>query len=369
MHTGPTEMHAPLLAKRDGAATPRACHDLWAALLFAANVLCIAILAGNNPRFNVPDQDASWLIAPLLAFLFLSATGAALATGWMAVLVVNASSIIYGTIYLVIALSAMASIYALAVGSFVGALILALTCAGTYWSYLLQRPRIPFASAVLVVSVQSIQKNCIALTLCAYAVLTATLLWVVLWSIATDTVFAHHISKGDSWLKWTKVFAALLSLYWGCQLGKAVLMATVAGTLASWWFVPSQPRPVVGTFLRVVSWSLGSLCLGSLLVSIIKAAHALVQLMRAALNREASERRRFGEGENAGECLQMCLLLVLQSLLSMVEQATTYFSKYAFCYVAAYGLGFVEASSRVVRLFRDRCALLPCGSAVCQSRC
>jgi hypothetical protein len=34
-----------------------------------------------------------------------------------------------------------------------------------------------------------------------------------------------------------------------------------------------------------------------------------------------------------------------------------YFNKYAYCYVAAYGLGFVESAKKVTQLFTDRLGL------------
>lgn len=52
-------------------------------------------------------------------------------------------------------------------------------------------------------------------------------------------------------------FFWIVSLTWGGMVLRSVVSATVAGSVASWWFSPSDPAPVRGAFLRAMNGSLG----------------------------------------------------------------------------------------------------------------
>merc|ERR1711971_119363 len=70
------------------------------------------------------------------------------------------------------------------------------------------------------------------------------------------------------------VFAMLLSYYWTAQVIKNVCHVTVAGTVGTWWFTPIEARSfcshgVRDSFVRSVTTSFGSICLGSILVAIV----------------------------------------------------------------------------------------------------
>lgn len=71
------------------------------------------------------------------------------------------------------------------------------------------------------------------------------------------------------------------------------LSCTYAGTVASWWLLPNQEINTRSAFKRAVTTSLGSICLGSLIIAIIKAvryayththAQSLVHVLRVAIS-------------------------------------------------------------------------------------
>ena len=107
------------------------------------------------------------------------------------------------------------------------------------------------------------------------------------------------------------IFVLLLSYHWTFQVIKNVVHVTVAGTVGTWWFVPTEASSVCShgvrdSFLRSITTSFGSICFGSLLVAIIEASKNMVRSLR--------------ESEDGGGillCLAECLLSCLQDVLEV----------------------------------------------------
>lgn len=137
------------------------------------------------------------------------------------------------------------------------------------------------------------------------------------------------------------IFALLLSYHWTFQVIKNVVHVTVAGTVGTWWFIPSDAksccsRGVRDSFFRSVTTSFGSICFGSLLVAIIEALKNMVRNLR---NSE--------DGGGVLLCLAECLLSCLQDILE-------YFNLWAFVFVGLYGYTYLEAGKNVLNLFKTR---------------
>ena len=126
----------------------------------------------------------------------------------------------------------------------------------------------------------------------------------------------------------------------------------MSGTLAYWWFEPSTRQPVLLSLWRSLSWGFGSLCFGSLIVSALQALRGVLRLIRAGIRKQEGRERR--EGDELAACLKVCLLFAVETILSFFERIMSYLNKYAFCYVAAYGYGFVDSGRHVIRLFSER---------------
>ena len=68
-------------------------------------------------------------------------------------------------------------------------------------------------------------------------------------------------------------FGFLISLYWGGSVIMNIVHVTVAGSFASWYFlypVQKQENPTWKSMMRALTTSFGSICLGSLIVAIVK---------------------------------------------------------------------------------------------------
>jgi len=130
-----------------------------------------------------------------------------------------------------------------------------------------------------------------------------------------------------------KMLLLTLSLYWVWQYIASTVHVIVSGAFASWYFFGSRASSVVLGSLRRGLWSAGSVCFGSLIVSMLQL------LMRAVGGGETDVHGRSNQNPLA------------QMVWSCAGQLIKFFNKYAFCYVAIYGQSFTEAGKSVYSLF------------------
>ena len=189
------------------------------------------------------------------------------------------------------------------------------------------RQRIDFSVALLSTVAQLIQEYP-AMLLLALAAWLLQLLWLLLWSAAFS--FTALQSQQAAVL-----FLLLLSFLWTAQLIKAVLHCSIAGTVAAWYFLsPNVPRePTARALRRALTTSFGSLCLGALVASSLKALRAGTRLAFAS---------HAGRG-GAAELVRSCVLC----LLGFLDVLVRFFNEYAYTQVAMYGKGFTTASRDV----------------------
>jgi hypothetical protein len=365
--------------------------DIWAGLFFLANVVLIAYLAVQSVyllKFDKTDQTPSeeqetnydWSIIKAIAAFAVILTALAAGTGsWvLSFLIQHSENLIEMVMWGNIALQAFCAVVCLVTLQLFGVLMFALFAGLNYWYLLSVRDRIPFSSTVLGTACKAVQANYTGLVTTAFSALFVQLAWVLVWVVAfigvmyatdattpEDTPARRNLSPGQHYrnddfnddmvdaqqedqqgsLAGLYYFLMFLSLYWGVQVIKSVVQTTVAGTLACWWFQPKREAPVRGSLFRALTTSFGSICLGSLIV-------AVIQAIRETLNSLKRQAQR-GDGRNRS-ALTVCLLMVLDTLLSWIEQAMQYFNKYAYCYVAAYGTDFLASGRLVTALFYSR---------------
>jgi hypothetical protein len=283
----------------------------------------------------------------------------------------NATRLIQMSLYTAIATNVILTVVLLISGVFWPAI---LTGLGAFFTWMYARyvwHRIPLAAANLKVAIASIQSQ-LGVAFLGLATIPVYLVWWALWiyfflctlntpfmkSQVESTKIVHSSGfKGDddyvntleasySSLWYFLVFLMLVSFYWTIQVIGNTVQTTVAGSVGTFWFVPEEAMgccsPALGSSLfRSLTYSFGSICLGSLIVAIIQAMQAMV--------RQAEEQAR--NNRDGGGALILCLA---QCLLSMLEAAAEYFNKWAFIYTGLYGYSYLEAGHNVLTLFRER---------------
>lgn len=132
----------------------------------------------------------------------------------------------------------------------------------------------------------------------------------------------------------------LFSIYWTSQVVKNISTVSVSGTIGTWWFTPRHANSflsdaVTDSLKRSVTFSFGSICLGSLLTAILQVVVDNLRSMR--------RQPRLG----VFFCIIACLLQYLEHLLE-------YFNKWAFVYVGLYGYKYMDAGKMAMSLFKSR---------------
>ncbi|KAH9868933.1 putative choline transporter, neither null mutation nor overexpression affects choline transport [Plenodomus biglobosus] len=133
------------------------------------------------------------------------------------------------------------------------------------------------------------------------------------------------------------------AMYWISEWLKNTIHTTISGVYGSWYFNPnSMPKGATrGAFKRAVTYSFGSISLGSLLVAIIQ---FLRQLCSAAQRNAASD----------GNVVGAILFCVLGCLISLLNWAVEFLNRYAFSYIALYGKSYVAAAKDTWKMIKDR---------------
>ena len=134
-------------------------------------------------------------------------------------------------------------------------------------------------------------------------------------------------------------FLFFVSFYWTHQVMKNVVRVSVSGVVGTWWFSPAEAASLCSdavrhSLIRSTTSSFGSICFGSLIVTIL---NMLINALHSARNSRNS----------ILNCIVMCILHYIESLVE-------YFNKWAYVYVGLYGYGYVDAGRRVIGLFKTR---------------
>mmetsp|Transcript_16338 Transcript_16338/g.34181 ORF Transcript_16338/g.34181 Transcript_16338/m.34181 type:complete len:574 (+) Transcript_16338:106-1827(+) len=321
----------------------------------------------QNHENNDIDDGASSMAAlwtPLVSSLIVAPL---LSIAAMVFMSRNAIALIHASIWISIGLCALVAVLNIAVNPLGSVIFGVLTgCLVCYARAV--RDKIPYAAENLKCAIAVVKTN-FGLVLLSFGATVSFLGYSVIWVLA----FGAAMNKGVMWTEttydssdafggdddWTMAsssssnsnkdlsalggfvgFFFILSFYWTHEVIKNVVRTTVAGVVGTWWFSPSEASSfcssaVRDSFFRSTTYSLGSICFGSLIV-------AVLHIIRNSLRRTSNNR-------DAGilRCMAHCILAYIEALVE-------YFNKWAFIYCGIYGYSYVEAGKRVMNLFKTR---------------
>jgi len=197
--------------------------------------------------------------------------------------------------------------------------------------FYLVRSRIPFASVMLEASIKVVARFP-ALFAVAYAALVVQLAWLVFWTVTWIHVWPVVGNNA--------VIAMIMvsSLFWTAQVIKNVVHVTASGVAASWYFLyDCLPRnPTCKSLSRTLGISMGSICLGSLITSFVKALRTVLDAAR--------------KSNDGTPTLTVLVAALLMRWLDLVVQ---YFNVYAFTHVAVYGKPYVESAKDTYKMLKE----------------
>lgn len=150
--------------------------------------------------------------------------------------------------------------------------------------------RIPFASINLLTACTAIRKNG-GVVIVAYFFVALAFGWTMLWSVGLMGVWDQVVTTNQfgqsevSGSGWGYLFLLLLSYFFTHQVIQNTTHVVVAGTVGAWWFSPEDATSccssgMMGSVIRALTTSFGSICFGSLLVAIIQALKGMAQMAR-----------------------------------------------------------------------------------------
>ncbi len=206
--------------------------------------------------------------------------------------------------------------------------------------------RISFAACNLATATSAVKAN-LGLSFVAYSSLISMFGWSAFWLVSA--VPTLYVTSGcdaqagacEKEANGLIVFTLLISYYWTFQVIQNTVQVTVAGVVGTWWYVPTEAssfcsRSIGDSYTRSLTYSFGSICLGSLIVAVVESLITMTRNLRES-----------GDGGSVFLCIAECILSLLRDIIE-------YFNRWAFTYVGVYGYSFIEAGKNVTNLFKSR---------------
>lgn len=218
-----------------------------------------------------------------------------------------------------------------------------------YWSW---RKRIPFSVLMLTTAID-VAKNYGHVYLVSFLGGIVAIAFAAWYAVTVVAIFARYSTGNnpacapngdcsDGKVAGLIVFCTF-TMYWMSEWLKNTIHTTISGVYGSWYYSSRNfPKHATrGAFKRSMTYSFGSISLGSLFVAII---NFLRQLCSMAYQSQASE----------GDIISMCIICCLQCILSMIQWAIEFVNRYAFSYIALFGKAYFPAAKATWKLIKDR---------------
>jgi len=324
------------------------CNDVFFALLFIAHFIGVLVLVGLVGKATIADLDqgeeSSTPIAVdirqvLQSLMAAAAASFVFAAFWLSVMKRCSDTIIKCAFFINIVMLLLSLAACLVSRFIVGAIVFGIMAGFTILYYCAVRSRIPFTQAVIRVALVAIQTHPGPIAV-SYVLAVLQIGWLALWSFATLCVY-HLMGSDQTGARGLVYFVCLISLYWTCQVLKNVGHVTTSGTVATWWLVPANTRPTMGSLKRACTTSFGSICFGSLIVAVLEALRNVLQQVRLQAQRS----------DNVAAVFVLCCA---QCVLGCVESLIAFMNKYAYKQIAIYGKDFISAARDTWELFKAR---------------
>ncbi|KAF2125083.1 DUF580-domain-containing protein [Dothidotthia symphoricarpi CBS 119687] len=340
-------------------------NDLWAGLLFIAVFLGYIVVSGisihgysKNISFNGGiygsqndfGLDSNTII--LFAFVLGMATIFSFAYMWAARTFTKQFIWITGILNIVFGFAT--AIYMLSRKYWSGGIVFLIFNIFFVICFISWIPRIPFSVLMLQTAIDvsktyghtyvvSLIGGLLAAVLGAWYSVTLVSIYVQF----TPSTNNPACSNGTGGCSNAKVIGLLVfvtfAMYWISEWLKNTIHTTISGVYGSWYFSPNHmPKGATrGAFKRAITYSFGSISLGSLLV-------AIIQFLRQICS--AAQRSASSDGNIVGSIL----FCVLGCLIGLLNWAVEFLNRYAFSYIALYGKSYIAAAKDTWKMIKDR---------------
>ncbi|KAI8949163.1 duf580 domain-containing protein [Xylaria longipes] len=342
-------------------------NDLWAGILFllvcagfvAVSGLAIHGYASEKGTYGNGIYDSNSRAGlntnTIVLFAFVLAVAVVFSYSYVLLARTFPRTFIWVTGILNIVFGLVTAIYMLYRHYWSGGIVFLIFTAFWIFAFITWIPRIPFSALMLETTVD-VSKSYGHVFLVSFLAGILGAAFAAYYSVTFVAVYAKYspnggnpaCSTGGGGCSTGKVTGLLVFItfasYWISEVLKNVTHTTVSGVYGSWYFFnPSeQPRAVTrGALKRSLTYSFGSISLGSLLVAII---NFLRQLCSIARQNEMAQ----------GNIVASILFMVLGCLIGLLDWAVQFLNRYAFSYIALYGKAYIAAAKDTWTMIKQR---------------
>jgi len=168
-------------------------------------------------------------------------------------------------------------------------------------------------------------------------VIRLALMWCLLQSIICTGFFVMAVGGFAKYGIFAFIYL-MFSTYWTAEVLSNIMVVTVSKLAASWCTGARQiVNPVFTSFKFSTTYALGSICFGSLIVSILKTMRMVARMVANSSGNSAF-----------GRIIALCCLCILQCIENLVR----YFNEWAYAYIGMYEKDFSTSASKVWDLLR-----------------
>jgi len=215
--------------------------------------------------------------------------------------------------------------------------------------------RIPFAALMLKTSVDVSRKygHTYIVSFVGGLVAAAISAWFSVTLVAIYTAYSpsdNNPSCASGGCSQGKVIGLIafvtFTMYWVSEWIKNTIHVIIAGIYGSWYFNPHNPAKGAtrGATKRALTYSFGSVSLGSLFLAIIQFLRMIVSVARSQAAQEGG----------VGGAIGYVVFCILGCIISLLQWAAEFFNKYAFVHIALYGKAYFAAAKDTWKMVKDR---------------
>ncbi|ODV76844.1 protein PNS1 [Suhomyces tanzawaensis NRRL Y-17324] len=231
-------------------------------------------------------------------------------------------------------------------------LVFTLLSAWCYWS---ARSRIPFSATVLQIAIDVMKRYPSTLMTSLIGIVVSGA-FSVLFSVVIVATYVKYdpnsLNQGcdvaGGSCSQSKLIGVLVFVffagYYISEVIKNVIHVVISGIYGTWYYLANsdqgEPKhPALGALKRALTYCFGSICFGSLIVSIIQLIRGIVQTLKT-------------NALNSGDLCAGCGLFIADMIIGLLEWMVRYFNHYAYCYVALYGKSYLRSAKDTFDLIR-----------------
>ncbi|KAK3374141.1 plasma-membrane choline transporter-domain-containing protein [Lasiosphaeria ovina] len=341
-------------------------NDLWAGILFlitcagfvAVSAISIQGYAAtrreNGGGLNGQANNFGLTTHTIYLFLWVLITAITLSYGyiWLARMFTKQFIWITGILNIVFGLAT--AIYMLTQKYYSGGIVFIIFSAFMIFAFISWIPRIPFSALMLKTAID-VSKNyghVYAVSAIGGFLGTVFAAW---YSVTLVAVYVKYepstnnpaCNQGAGGCGSGKVIGLIVFItfasYWISEWLKNTIHTTISGVYGSWYFNSRNlPTKVTrGALRRSLTYSFGSISLGSLVVAII---NMLRQVCSIAQQQSAAD----------GNIVSTILWCVLGCLIGLLDWAVQFINRYAFSHIALYGKAYIPAAKDTWKMIKDR---------------